>query len=53
MLEEWGADAVGVNCSVGPQVMLTSVERIVKATSKPISVQPNAGIPRDVDGRNI
>ena len=53
MLDTWGADALGVNCSVGPHVMLSSVERIAKVTSRPISVQPNAGMPRDVDGRNI
>jgi homocysteine S-methyltransferase len=52
-LDEWGADVIGVNCSVGPQVMLTAVEKMAKVTSKPISVQPNAGVPREVEGRNI
>jgi methionine synthase / methylenetetrahydrofolate reductase (NADH) len=52
-LDEWGADVVGINCSVGPQVMLESLERMVKVTSRPISVQPNAGKPRAVDGRNL
>ena len=52
-LDEWGADVVGINCSVGPQVMLESLERMVKITTRPLSVQPNAGRPRAVDGRNL
>jgi methionine synthase I (cobalamin-dependent)/5,10-methylenetetrahydrofolate reductase len=52
-LDAWGADVVGINCSVGPQVMLESLERMVKTTSRPLSVQPNAGKPRAVDGRNL
>ena len=50
-LDAWGADVIGVNCSVGPQVMLGVLERLRGATSKPLSVQPNAGPPREVDGR--
>jgi len=53
MLDEWAADVIGVNCSVGPHVMLTAVERMVKVTSRPIAVQPNAGVPRNVEGRHI
>jgi methionine synthase I (cobalamin-dependent)/5,10-methylenetetrahydrofolate reductase len=52
-IEEWGADVIGCNCSVGPVTMLDSVERIRAATSLPLSAQPNAGIPRSVEGRNI
>ena len=52
-LEEWGADVIGCNCSVGPVAMLEAVERVRAATSLPISAQPNAGIPRSVEGRNI
>src|SRR5206468_4696523 len=52
-LEEWGADVLGLNCSVGPQTMLESIERIAIVTSKKLSVQPNAGKPRNVEGRNI
>lgn len=52
-LEEWGADVIGCNCSVGPVAMLEAVERIRAATSLPLAAQPNAGIPRSVDGRNI
>ncbi len=52
-LDQWGADVIGVNCSVGPQVMLTAVEKMHAVTEKPLSVQPNAGKPRAVEGRNI
>jgi methionine synthase / methylenetetrahydrofolate reductase(NADPH) len=52
-LEEWGADVIGCNCSVGPVAMLEAMERVRTATSLPISAQPNAGIPRSVEGRNI
>ena len=52
-LEEWGVDAVGFNCSVGPQVMLEVLEKISGHTTKPISIMPNAGIPVRVEGRNI
>jgi len=52
-LEEWGADVLGLNCSVGPQVMLDAIERIAGVTSRKLSVQPNAGKPRSVEGRNI
>jgi methionine synthase / methylenetetrahydrofolate reductase(NADPH) len=52
-LEEWGADVIGCNCSVGPVAMLDAMERVRALTSLPLSAQPNAGIPRSVEGRNI
>ena len=52
-LAEWGADVIGCNCSVGPVAMLDAMERVRAATSLPLAAQPNAGIPRSVDGRNI
>jgi methionine synthase I (cobalamin-dependent)/5,10-methylenetetrahydrofolate reductase len=52
-LVEWGADVIGCNCSVGPVAMLDAIERVRAATSLPLAAQPNAGIPRSVDGRNI
>ncbi len=52
-LEEWGADVIGCNCSVGPVAMLGAIERIRRVTELPLSAQPNAGIPRNVEGRNI
>jgi methionine synthase / methylenetetrahydrofolate reductase(NADPH) len=52
-LAEWGADVVGCNCSVGPVAMLDAIERMRAVTSLPLAAQPNAGIPRSVEGRNI
>jgi methionine synthase / methylenetetrahydrofolate reductase(NADPH) len=52
-LEDWGADVLGCNCSVGPVAMLDAVERVRALTSLPLAAQPNAGIPRSVEGRNI
>ncbi len=45
--------AVGLNCSVGPSFMLEALQKIRPITDKPISVQPNAGLPRQVDGRML
>jgi methionine synthase I (cobalamin-dependent)/5,10-methylenetetrahydrofolate reductase len=48
-----GAAVVGVNCSVGPAPMLESIERLAAVTQARLSAQPNAGNPRDIEGRNI
>ena len=53
LLEEWGADAVGLNCSVGPAEILDALERMTAVTSLPLSAQPNAGLPRTVGDRKI
>src|SRR6266705_809778 len=52
-LAEWGADVIGVNCSVGPAGVLEAVEKMVKVTDRPISAVPNAGLPKDVGDRKI
>ncbi len=52
-MDKWGADIVGINCSDGPKAMLEALDDMVKSTDKPLIVQPNAGIPRNIDGRNI
>jgi methionine synthase I (cobalamin-dependent)/5,10-methylenetetrahydrofolate reductase len=52
-LTEWGANAVGVNCSTGPATVLTAIECMRKATTLPLAAMPNAGMPRAVEGRNI
>ncbi len=52
-LNKIGADIIGVNCTVGPQVMLNWLEQVRKHTNLPISIMPNAGKPRNIDGRNI
>ena len=51
--EAWGADAVGLNCSVGPAVVLDGLERMAEVTSLPLSAQPNAGLPRAVGNRKM
>jgi len=52
-LTEWGVDALGCNCSSGPAVVLSAIERMRGATGLPLAAMPNAGMPRSVDGRNI
>ena len=49
-LRDLGADAVGVNCGDGPQLALAIAERL-RGAGLPLCVQPNAGLPRNVDGR--
>ncbi|MGB6192579.1 MAG: bifunctional homocysteine S-methyltransferase/methylenetetrahydrofolate reductase [Terracidiphilus sp.] len=53
LLAEWGADAIGVNCSTGPATVLTAIEAMRAATDLPLAAMPNAGMPRAVEGRNI
>ena len=53
MLEGLGADAVGVNCSLGPEALRPIVERYLKAASVPVLMKPNAGLPQSVDGRTV
>ena len=52
-LDRFGADVIGLNCSVGPQAILEAVEKMVPLTHRKISAQPNAGMPRDVGGRSM
>ena len=52
-LEQLGATIVGVNCSVGPAAMLETIERMAQVATVKLAAQPNAGRPRDVEGRNI
>ena len=53
ILDQWPVDVIGCNCSVGPKVMLETVEEMARFTGKPISAMPNAGVPVRVEGRNI
>jgi len=48
-----GADVLGINCSVGPAAMLETIETMARLTDARLAAQPNAGRPRDVDGRNL
>jgi len=53
LLTEWGAGAIGVNCSTGPATVLTALECMRAATDVPLAAMPNAGMPRAIEGRNI
>lgn len=52
-LEEYGADVVGLNCGVGPTHILSAIEQMREVTDKKLSAQPNAGLPRDIQGRQF
>ena len=52
-LDELGVAVIGMNCSVGPHSMLECVDSLASSTSRPLSAQPNAGLPREVDGRTM
>jgi methionine synthase I (cobalamin-dependent)/5,10-methylenetetrahydrofolate reductase len=52
-LDAWGADVIGLNCSVGPQIILEAIEKMAPLTKRKLSAQPNAGMPRDVQGRSM
>ncbi|MBI2214713.1 MAG: bifunctional homocysteine S-methyltransferase/methylenetetrahydrofolate reductase [Acidobacteria bacterium] len=52
-LDATKADVIGLNCSVGPDVMLDAIEEMAAVTNKRISCQPNAGLPREVHGRQM
>ena len=52
-LDEWGADVIGLNCGVGPAIVLNALEKMRAVTKKKLSAQPNAGLPRDVQGRQF
>ncbi|MGI8470512.1 MAG: bifunctional homocysteine S-methyltransferase/methylenetetrahydrofolate reductase [Pyrinomonadaceae bacterium] len=52
-LDELGADVIGLNCGVGPTHILNALEKMRSVTTKKLSAQPNAGLPRDVQGRQF
>src|SRR6188508_3711297 len=52
-LERRGADIVGLNCSVGPAAMLETLERMARVAHVKLAAQPNAGKPREIEGRNL
>jgi len=52
-LDGFGADVVGLNCSVGPQGVLEAIERMGRVTARPLSAQPNAGLPRQIGDRKM
>ena len=52
-LSALGADAVGVNCSLGPDELLDVVSEITRYSLAPVIVQPNAGLPVIEDGKTV
>lgn len=52
-LVELGADAVGLNCSVGPMTLLDVLEEAAETLDVPLLAQPNAGLPRTVRDRKM
>ncbi len=52
-LDAFGADIIGLNCSVGPQTILDAIEKMLPVTRRKLSAQPNAGMPREVSGRSM
>ena len=53
MLEGLRVDAIGMNCSLGPRQMLPRVAEYMKYASVPVIVNPNAGLPRSVEGKTV
>ena len=53
LAEAMGADAIGANCSLGPKQLIPVVERLLDSASIPVLLQPNAGLPKMVDGKTV
>ena len=53
MLEGLGVDAIGMNCSVGPEHMLELLPELLECSSTPIILNPNAGLPEVVNGESV
>jgi 5-methyltetrahydrofolate--homocysteine methyltransferase len=53
ILESLGVDALGLNCSFGPEEMIPFVEELVKYSSINVAIQPNAGLPKIVDDKTV
>ncbi len=52
-LDALGVDAMGLNCSVGPALMLEPIREMASMTRRPVAAIPNAGLPREVQGRKM
>ena len=53
LLEGMGADAIGANCSLGPRQLRGVAERLLAVASVPVVMKPNAGLPREEDGKTV
>ncbi len=52
-LDKLDVDVIGLNCGMGPNHTLNALEKMRSVTDKKLSAQPNAGLPRDVQGRQF
>lgn len=53
MLEGMGADAIGVNCSFGPDKLAPIIREYLKVASVPLLLKPNAGLPQSIGGKTV
>ena len=53
LIEGMGADALGANCSLGPRQLRSVAERLITASSVPVILKPNAGLPRSECGKTV
>lgn len=53
MLEGMGADAIGVNCSLGPKLLVPIVKEYLQYASVPVILKPNAGLPKVIEGKTV
>ncbi len=53
ILSSMGADAIGANCSVGPDKLYDVAKKLYESCSLPIIIKPNAGLPKSVDGKTV
>ena len=53
LLEGLGVDALGINCSLGPELMIPAVKELIEYSSLPVIVSPNAGMPAYINGKTV
>ena len=53
LLEGMGVDALGANCSLGPKQLTGVAKELIKYSSVPVVLKPNAGLPKLIDGKTV
>jgi 5-methyltetrahydrofolate--homocysteine methyltransferase len=53
IIQGLGVQALGINCSLGPKEIMPLVEQVLKYSKVPVITQPNAGLPKVVDGNTV
>ena len=53
VMQRLGADAVGMNCSTGPEAMLEPIAKMAEYAAIPLLAKPNAGMPELIDGQTV